>query len=242
MKRYFTLYILFLFSVFSYGQDTIKHKSQILFKIGYYYKDYIGSKNIGTSDYNASSSYIYFLEHQYDNFDKRSTNGPSIGLVYNCYVNKNLNLNTGLILFFRKDKYEINQDDAIKKGASAFPTISNVISYDYQFNNIEIPLLLGYSINKLNITAGANISVFTFYTARYTYMYGNYYPGLKYMITERTIKSNEIMFHIYPSLQVNYEMNIKHLRFYPYLSFDLGAKYGIYFQGGIMISLYKHKK
>lgn len=271
MKHIYTILSLLLLQYLSFGQDTAKlivPKNQFYLQTGFCYKNFLGSKYIAPIPTNYPY-YEPFEKHQYDRFTKIPTIGFSAGILFTHNYNKRWGITTGLLYFLRKDVFQNNQDAVIKYGnisTANYRNIHNTIEYNYSNNNIEIPIMLKYSINKLDISFGAYIPIVSYKIVAYTYVFNqnpHTYP-IRWAVANKTVSGfdipikfqkngkvwqlhntgkgysgYDILLKIFPTIQVSYETKIRNIKFKPYLAlyYALFNQNDIYAQLGINFPL-----
>lgn len=232
----------FLFT--AYAQDTSKVESRLSFELlsGGFYKTFIGSRYISTTSWDSDDS---FEDHQYERFTKNSTIGFELGGQAAYRISNRWKLRTGLIYCNRRDIYTNNQDTVIKYGYFPFQlgnmrSIKNVLEYNYNYHNFEIPLLASFEIDKIIISAGARIALFTFRKADYTYVIYQAPQQPVWTTSEKSVRAAGFYFNLFPSLQASYTIDLKKVCLAPYAGLDFDSDYGMYIKTGVLFFLLKN--
>lgn len=246
MKKYIFLFYFLLQSVFSFCQDTTFHKEEKKFLLEIsgsgYYKFIFDNQYIKPTAYNYGDD---FSKHQYERFNKFPTFGFSAGLLFTHRFGKQCGITTGLMYFLRRDVFENNEDTVIKYGnGSSMRDIHNVLKYDYSFNNIELPLMFQFSAMKFNFHTGFYFALISYKKAEYTYVVNQYSNTPQWITSEKTITGWEMPFKLFPTIQISYEVEIKKIKFSPFLAFYYAVKNqnDIYTQLGINFPIIKNNK
>lgn len=220
-KCFLVICFIFLGRV-SIGQETksLEEKETLIsIEAGGSFKGFFGHRYIEPtySGYND-----LFIQHQYEGFTKMPAFGFGVGIRFAFRLSSHLRLSTGLSYYFRKTIYEKSQDEVIAQSyKTGMKHIRNVFKYNYSFNNLEMPILLQYKINKINIYGGISISILSYRGAAYSYMI--YLSGENpYWDTSRKIIAGfETSFKIYPSLKVSYDIRINKTLIQPFLGLEI---------------------
>jgi hypothetical protein len=234
MKTLFTLLSAFLISLQGYSQETVPiHKSekkiQFNAKAGVSYQGFIGNSYIERKeDLQSFNS----KEDQYDGFTKKPTLGFQLGFFVDFKLNKKLHLSSGLLFAQRKNTLVGDSDSVLKYGTPT--SIHKIVKYEYRYNNIELPILLTFKWNQLNLHAGVNLILVSFYKAHYSHIPNPYDIEAK---KSKTIKSTKLSTTIYPTFQMSYHLNVKKVSLSPFLGIDFGKNKSLYFQTGVIIPL-----
>jgi hypothetical protein len=244
MKK--AIYILFgvLFPLLNFGQVTnpvdVK-KMQFVIRAGAHYKTFLGNKYIEPTPYGYADEYS---KHQYERFTKIPTWGFSTGLLVTYRLNEHWGLTSGLQYFLKKDVFENNQDTVIKYGNGSYiRDIHNTLKYDYTYHNIEVPLLFQYSAKKITFYAGCYFALITYKKATYTYVINQLPQTPQWTSSSKTISGWEIPLKFFPTIQASYEVQLKKIKFSPYIAFYYAVKNqnDIYTQLGINFPIVKNQ-
>lgn len=235
MKTFFQIIFVFLIGSNGYGQETSFVRGnakniQFNTKIGLTYQGFIGGSYIKREKDNREP---YNPEKdQYDGFTKKATLGFQVGIIADFRIHKNLHLSTGFLFAQRKSIFEGDRDSVLTYGTPT--SIHDIVKYEYQYNNIEFPILFTLKLKKLGLHAGVNLILVSFYKSIYSYIPNPHTLNDK---TEKTLGSIELSNTIYPTLQMSYNLKVKKIAVNPFLGIDIGKNKSLYFQGGIMIPI-----
>lgn len=239
-----TLLAILLFYLPLNGRDTthyIPYRNHFQFQTGIYYKNFLGDRYIEPQL--SSSPYIVpFEDRQYDRFTKMPTFGFSAGILFTHIFKKKLGISTGVSIFLRKDVFENNADSVIKYGnPSSTRDIHNVLTYNYNYYNLEFPLMFQYSGKKVTFFAGCYMSLITYKKVNYTYVLYQHPNDPNWVTSNKIVSGFAMPFKIFPTLQVSYVKQIKKIKFSPYLALYYAYKNqnDFYIQIGISIPILK---
>ena len=229
MKIHYIILLISLISFTSYCQDSsiVKNNFTLNSKLGLTYQGFLREVSRYKHHYPTNSS-----ETQYGGFTREATPGFRIGIIADFKIHKTFHLSTGLVFAQRKEIYQGNRDSVLYYGTQT--SIHNIVKYEYDFNNLEIPILFSLKLRKLSLQAGVNLILVSFYKAHYSYIPN---PNISNDKTFKTIKNTELSKTIYPTLQASYNLQIKRFEFSPFIGLDFALNKSLYFQGGIIIPL-----
>ena len=112
----------------------------------------------------------------------------------------------------------------------------NITRYDYSPNNIDMPLYLGYKINRIEFEIGVNISILKFTNTSETYSNGS-------ILSQNAIgNTNQSDYTIvYPMLRIGYSLMVKRITIIPYvaITFYSQDQNDYYLEAGIKIPFIK---
>ncbi len=242
MKTVYSFLFLVLIPLMNFGQDSIPNiskKIQFSIQIGAHYKTFIDSKYIEPKPYNSGDG---FIEHQYERFNKVPTFGYNAGLLLSFQLSKHWGITSGILYFLRNDIFENNLDTVIKYGRnSTTRDIRNAFKYDYSHNNIELPIMLKYSVKKVTFHTGCNVSLISYKKATYSYVVNQFPNNPEWITSNKTIAEFEMPFKIFPTFQASYDMKIKNVKLNPYVAcyYELKNQNDFYIQIGIIFPLNK---
>ncbi len=243
-KLFITIGIILIIYV-SYGQDSLKYnaqhsKYQFSFLAGGFYKSFLGNKYIKPTTFELGDP---FEQHQYERSIKIPAGGFKFGALLDIRMAKHWYFTTGLLFCYRKDIFEYNSD-TIKKYNSigSIRNIYNVLSYNYVYNSLEIPLMILLKFKRINLYAGAFIPILSYKVANYTYIIRQSSYPISYNTSEKTIKTLEVPFKIYPSWLMSYTINLAKHRLEPFIGMDFGPKRSFCLQGGLIFTPYNYQK
>jgi hypothetical protein len=168
--------------------------------------------------------------HQFDGFTKIPTFGFRTGVLMNKRLYRHVSFVTGLIFTYRKEIYQGNPDTVLKYGSPT--SLHLILKYNYSFNDVDLPIMVTYRYKKLIFSAGINIPLISFITARYTYI-----PTPGDDLEGKKINDFKIFRTLFPTIQVSYTCMVKKFSIDPYLGFEFGTKSSIYLQAGFILPL-----
>lgn len=242
MKTVTQILICFLWPLVLFGQEkTIPRTKKVVWNIqtGIHYKTFLSNKYIQPT---PKAYFEDFNTHQYERYTQGSTFGFRLGLRIDYELNERWAVSTGLVYVNRKDVFESDKDTIIKYGKpSSMKNIYNVLKYKYIYYDFQIPLLIGYSKGKIVVQAGANISIFTYRKAKYTYLVNiHQYPEEPlWGNVDKTVFNLDISLKVFPSVQTSYQIKIKTLILNPYLAFyyEINHRDDFFIDAGVVIPL-----
>ena len=245
MRKLFLIMSIILATYVSYGQDTIRAKAphlkyQFSFLVGGFYKSFLGNKYIKPTTFELGDS---FEQHQYERSTKSPTGGFKIGAMVDIRMAKHWYFTTGMLFCYRKDIFEYNYD-TVKRYISNGSTrnIHNVLTYNYAYSNLEIPLMILLKLKRINLYVGANIPILSYKVANYSYIIRQPLYPISYSTSEKTVQTLEVPFKIYPSWLLSYTFTLPKHTLEPFIGMDFGAKKSFFIQGGLIFTLRCPKK
>jgi hypothetical protein len=224
-----------------FGQDSnqaVESKNMFTAQAGIYYKMFLNKKYIEPVP-NINGDDI--IVHQYERFTKIPVFGYSIGMLFTHKISKRLGLTSGLIYFMRKDIYENNMDTVIKYGnRSNIRDIHNMLKYEYYYHNLEIPVMLQYSLRKLSFNIGVYISTLTYKIANYTYVINQNNSYSQWTTSKKSFSGIERNVAAIPAVQLSYSgYKINKVQLNPFIAFYYSAnkENELYIQCGLNFPL-----
>ena len=180
MKSLLLAIPILLFSLQIFCQDSSNYKKpkfQFSFEIGAHYNYLFGKRFINPVVLPQQSW------RPYVGYTKVPTTNIQAGFLLD-YSHKKWNLTTGLVYYNRSKIYisdsttlgQVNEFYKQYNHHSGIPYYNNNINitrYDYSPNNIDMPLYLGYKINRIEFEIGVNISILKFTNTSETYSNGS---------------------------------------------------------------------
>jgi hypothetical protein len=236
MKVKLIIYALIALPMISFTQDTLnmkRKKSFFSIQVGVSYKTFLSNKYIDATPYNLGDD---FASHQYERFNKIPTMGFNLGWLFTYQFNAHIGVTSGLVYSLKKDKFEANQDTIIKYASRTdMNNIHNVYHYNYSFNNIELPVIFQYSLNKFIFYGGFNIVLITYKKGKYSYVFTEDTYVNIWDTSSKTISGFETSFKFYPTVQAAYKTKINNLRLEPYIAiyYALKSQNNLYIQIGL---------
>lgn len=222
----FRLYIvLFLMSSWnlSFSQDTLSktHKKfEVSITLGAGLKGFYSGTHIESTEEIYADS---FEEHKYDNFTKAPTFGMEAGILLSYHAGKRWSLQTGVTYRLRKTIYNKSQVEVIADPGypASLHNIHNVYKYNYSYNNLEFPFMLGYSIRKFSIFAGAQFSLIGLCHANYHYMMNtSVNQDESWYTSEKKINQYQTTLCLYPTVRMSYTLEFSGFECRPYLGVE----------------------
>lgn len=139
----------------------------------------------------------------------------NINSLYNISLNEKYELSFGVGYHNRRTIYASDSATVKKYQYEIGNPLSNVIYYEYNPNNIELPVYLGILKNNIRIAIGVNITLFTMYRTQFKYIDGsseisksNYANYVKKLYLEFRVSYNILnhsQYRIQPYINIQYE-------------------------------------
>ncbi len=240
MNKVLNIILFSSFTIILNGQNVVNdhNKYEFLIQTGVFYKTFFSNKYIEPLTSNKGNN---FKAHQYERFNKTDTWGYNAGLNYSFTSTKYWGISVGMHYFLRKDIFKNSIDTVIKYGnGSNIRDIHNIIEYNYSYNNIELSLLLKYTIEKFTVSTGCNLSLLSYQKAQYTYVVYQYNNAKQWDTDNKTIFGLVRPLKIFPTIQTSYKINFDEFKLYPYIAlyYALNNYNSIFIQSGINIAIF----
>jgi hypothetical protein len=207
---------------FSSGQDTIdlrENKFQIQVYMSAGYKGFFGKRYIEPT---PPAPDDVFQTHQFDRFTKMPAFGFGAGILFSFKLSDHWGIASGISYHFRKDLYQNSQDSVVKYGQpSTVRNIHNVVTYDYSYNNLELPVIAQYQSGKFTFYAGISISLLSYRKANYTYVMNLYPQDPPWDLSTKIITGFDFPFRLYPTFRISYDLKIKNFLFKPFIGIEI---------------------
>jgi hypothetical protein len=221
-KRYCLVFCLFILCRWCIGQDAKDwegKKTLIAFEAGGSFKGFFGQRYIEPTPEPDKDAY---MQNRYERFTKMPAYGFGFGVRFAFKISDHLRLATGISYYFRKTIYENSQDTVIAYGYyTNMNFLRNVFTYNYANNNIEVPFLLQYKLDRITIYGGINLSLLSYRSATYKYMVYLSGDSTYWNTSQKIFTCFETGFRIYPALKVSYDVRIKKTMVQPFMGIEL---------------------
>ncbi len=240
MRKLFLIMSIILATYVSYGQDTIRAKAhhskyQFSFLVGGFYKSFFGNRYIKPTTFELGDS---FEQHQYERSIQTPTGGFKFGALVDIRMAKHWYFTTGMLFCYRKDIFEYNSDTVKKYNNISYTrNIHNVLTYNYAYTNLEIPLMILLKLKRISLYVGANIPILSYKVANYSYIIRQSYYPISYGTSEKTVKNLEVPFKIYPTWLLSYSFTLPKHTLEPFIGMDFGARKSFFIQGGLIFTM-----
>lgn len=169
------------------------------------------------------------------------------GVLWNMPFNERWSLTVGLQYYYRRTRMERDPKAVTQCGTyTTMRNLDNAVTRDYTYNNVELPVMLGYSVKRTTIDLGFSTAVVSYVRSRYTYVVlskpSYFYPDDPWISATKSVYDWKLPWIIFPTLKVSYDVPIIKVPTRPYLAaqYALNNHHEFYCMAGIEISLKGH--
>lgn len=151
-------------------------------------------------------------EDQYCRFEKIPAFCFNAGIRWVLPFDQRWGVRMGIQYYHRNTEFERSQDTVVRYIAWPYNirNINNIYRYHYSYNNIEIPVLFYYKMNRLKLSVGCNIAPLSYVVVNYKYVLNpkatNGWPKSDWVTASKTIYGLQLRFQAYAIAEMEYRL------------------------------------
>lgn len=171
------------------------------------------------------------------------------GLTWNIPFNDRWGMTIGLQYFHRRYKLQRDRDTVIHYGLwTTVRSLDNATTRDYSHNNMEIPVMLGFSGKRTTIELGFSTAVISYVRSRYTYLVlskpSYFYPDNPWTNATKTIYDWKLPLIVFPTARFSLNLPVGKVHVRPFIAtqYALNNHHEFYCLAGVELPLNGYAK